>query len=229
MATHTTSSGRTGNGALFHGFRPRDILILLFLVLAAWNLLPPRQQEVRNIDTPGRSVVCFGDSLTAGVGAKPGEDVASRLGAALGRTVVNAGVSGDTTTSALARVATSVLVHRPGIVVVCLGGNDFLRGVPLETAGENLGAIVREIQQSGAMVVLGGFTFPSLAGDWAAMYARVARREGCLLVPDLLDGISGNPDLKSDSIHPNAAGYAIMAGRLEKPLRGLMRRAGWAG
>lgn len=174
-------------------------------------------------------MVCFGDSLTAGVGANPGEDIASRLGAALGRAVVNAGVSGDTTADALARVAADVLVHRPGIVVVCLGGNDFLRGIPVETAGENLGAIVRAIHQSGAMVVLGGFSFPSFAADWAGMYARVAKREGCLLVPDLLAGIAANPDLKSDSIHPNAAGYAVLAGRLEKPLRDLMRRAGWTG
>jgi lysophospholipase L1-like esterase len=60
------------------------------------------------------------------------------------------------------------------------------------------------------------------------MYARVAEREGCLLVPDLLAGIVRKPDLMSDSIHPNAAGYAVLAGRLEKPLRDLMRRAGWA-
>ncbi|MHB8836211.1 MAG: GDSL-type esterase/lipase family protein [Candidatus Methylomirabilia bacterium] len=172
-------------------------------------------------------MVCFGDSLTAGVGAKPGEDIASRLGAALGRSVVNAGVSGDTTKTALLRVAADVLVHRPGIVVVSLGGNDFLHGVPAETAGENLGAIVRTIQESGAMVVLGGFSFPSLSEDWLGMYARVAERQGCLLVPDLLAGIAGKPELKSDSIHPNAAGYAVMAGRLEKPLRDLMRRAGW--
>jgi len=229
MASRTTPSVRTGSSARIPGFRLRDALIAVFLVLAVWTLLPPRQQEVRNLETPGRSVVCFGDSLTAGVGAKPGEDITSRLGAALGRTVVNAGVSGDTTAAALARLASDVLVHRPGIVVVCLGGNDFLRGVPVETASENLGAIVRAIHQSGAMVVLGGFSFPSLNADWAEMYARVAKCEGCLLVPDLLAGIVRKPDLMSDSIHPNGAGYAVMAGRLEKPLRELMRRAGWTG
>jgi len=229
MATRPTPSARAGSFARFRGFRLRDALIAVFLILAVWTLLPSRQKEIRNIETPGRSVVCLGDSLTAGNGANPGEDIASRLGAALGRAVVNAGVSGDTTAAALARVGTDVLVHRPGIVVVCLGGNDFLRGVPVETASENLGAIVRAIHQSGAMVVLGGFSFPSLAGDWAGMYARVAEREGCLLVPDLLAGIVRKPDLMSDSIHPNAAGYAVLAGRLEKPLRDLMQRAGWGG
>ncbi len=227
MTSLPTPSARRGSGPRFHGFRLRDVLLVGFLILAVWTLLPPRQQEVRNIGTPGRSVVCFGDSLTAGFGAKPGEDIASRLAAALGLPVVNAGVSGDTTAAALARVAADVLVHRPGIVVVCLGGNDFLRGVPVETAAENLGAIVRAIHQSGAMVVLGGFSFPSLTGDWAGMYARVAKREGCLLVPDLLAGIAGKPEMKSDSIHPNAAGYAVLAGHLEKPLRDLMRLAGW--
>lgn len=229
MSSRTTLTARTGRSAGFRGFWPRGILIAAFLALAVWNLLPPRQQQVRNLDTPGRAVVCFGDSLTAGMGAGPGEDIASRLGSALGRAVVNAGVSGDTTAAALARVPADVLAHGPGIVVVCLGGNDFLRGVPVERAGENLGAIVRAIHDSGAMVVLGGFSFPGLAADWAGMYARVAEREGCLLVPDLLAGIAGNPDLKSDSIHPNAAGNAVMAGRLEKPLRELMRQAGWPG
>ena len=228
MASRTTHSARADSGPRFR-FRLRDALIAVFLVLAVWTLLPPRQQEVRNLETPGRSVVCFGDSLTAGVGARPGEDIAARLGTALGRTVVNAGVSGDTTAAAQARVSSDVLVHRPGIVVVCLGGNDFLRGVPVETAGENLGAIVRAIHRSGAMVVLGGFSFPSINADWAGMYARVAQREGCLLVPDLLAGIVRKPELMSDSIHPNGAGYAVLAGRLEKPLRDLMRRAGWAG
>ena len=228
MASRTTPSARAGSLTRFRGFRLRDTLIAVFLILAVWTLLPRRQQEVRNIDTPGRSVVCFGDSLTAGVGAKPGEDIASRLGTALGRAVVNAGVSGDTTASALKRVGAGVLVHRPGIVVVCLGGNDFLRGIPVETAGENLGAIVRAIHQSGAMVLLGGFSFPSINADWAGMYAGVAEREGCLLVPDLLAGIARKPDLMSDSIHPNGAGYAVLAGRLEKPLRDLLRRAAWA-
>ncbi len=123
MVSRTTPPARAGSLARIRGFRLRDILIGVFLVLAVWTLLPRRQQEVRNIDTPGRAMVCFGDSLTAGVGARPGEDIASRLGAALGRAVVNAGVSGDTTSDALARVAADVFVHRPGIVVICLGGN----------------------------------------------------------------------------------------------------------
>ena len=118
MVSRTTPPARAGSLARIRGFRLRDILIGVFLVLAVWTLLPRRQQEVRNIDTPGRAMVCFGDSLTAGVGARPGEDIASRLGAALGRAVVNAGVSGDTTSDALARVAADVLVHRPGIVVI---------------------------------------------------------------------------------------------------------------
>jgi len=227
MPARTRTAAPADRGPRSRGFWLRGLLIVACLAFVVWNLLPPRQQEVRNHDTPGRSVVCFGDSLTAGVGAGPGEDIASRLGSALGRSVVNAGVSGDTTASALARVSADVLVQHPGIVVVSLGGNDFLRGIPVTTAGENLGAIVQAIHQSGAMVLLGGFSFPSLSGDWPEMYARVAEREGCLLVPDLLAGITGKPGLTSDSIHPNAAGYAVLAGRLEKPLRDLMRRAGW--
>lgn len=199
------------------------------LAAAALTLLVRggRAAPVRNLDTPHRAIVCLGDSLTAGVGAGPGEDFPALLARALGRPVVNAGVRGDTTAGARRRFAADVLTHRPGIVVVCLGANDFMRGATAADAEANLAAIARTAQAAGAMVVLGGFTFPSLAEDWGAMYERVARAEGCLLVPRLLAGILSDPALKSDEVHPNAKGYAILAERLAGPIAALVRRAGW--
>ncbi|HXG59300.1 MAG TPA: arylesterase [Thermoanaerobaculia bacterium] len=188
-------------------------------------LRPSRYGKVRNLDSRGSSIIAFGDSLTAGYGAGAGEDYPSRLAAGSGLTVINAGVSGDTTASALTRLQSDVLARDPRIVIVGLGGNDFLRRVPIETTEANLRAIVRRIQQSGAMVILLGFRFPSLGPSYETMYERIADEEGCLLVEDLLDGIMGDPSLKSDEIHPNARGYAMMAERVAGPLQGLVEAA----
>jgi lysophospholipase L1-like esterase len=133
--------------------------------------------------------------------------------------VINAGVSGDTTEGALARVDADVLANDPRIVIVGLGGNDFLRGVGIASTEANLRAIVKEIQRGGAMVVLLGFRFPSLGANYESMYERVAEEEGCLFVADVLDGILIDPALKSDQIHPNGRGYKLIAERVAGPLR----------
>lgn len=195
------------------------------VVLLAWLFWPSPYGSVKNLASSGSAVIAFGDSLTAGYGVSRGEDYPSRLAARAGVEVVNAGVSGDTTDSALARIDHDVLAKNPRIVIVGLGGNDFLRGVPISTTEANLRTMVRQIQGAGAMVVLLGFEFPSITSGYASMYERVAADEGCLLVPDMLDGIVGNPALKSDEIHPNAPGYDLMAERVEAPLRALVAKA----
>lgn len=190
-----------------------------------WFLWPSPASRVKNLESRGTAIIAFGDSLTAGYGAQPGEDYPSQLAARIGRPILNAGVSGDTTDAALARIDSDVLARDPRIVIVGLGGNDFLRRADLGATESNLRSIVRRVQDSGAMVVLLGFRFPSLGPSYESMYERVAKEERCLLVPDLLDGILRDPKLKSDEIHPNAAGYAVMAGRIEKPLQRLIRAA----
>ena len=195
---------------------------VLLLVVIAW---PWPYAKVRNLDSRGVNVFAFGDSLTAGYGAQAGQDYPSRLSALLGEPVLNAGVSGDTTESALARLDDAVLTRDPRIVIVGLGGNDFLGGVPVATTEANLREIVRKIEGAGAMVVLLGFRFPSLNADYEAMYEKVAKEEGCLLVPRILRGILNDSSMKSDAIHPNAKGYALMAERIAGPCRKLIARA----
>ena len=197
----------------------------LLLVLIVWLLFPSKYSRVRNLESHGTNIIAFGDSLTAGYGAGPGQDYPANLAKLIGREVINAGVSGDTTDSALARLDPDVLQHEPRIVIVGLGGNDFLRGAPITSTEANLRTIVKQVQASGAMVVLLGFNFPSLTASYGKMYKRVASDEGCLLIPDLLDGIIGNPSLKSDEIHPNAKGYALMAERVAAPCGKLIRKA----
>jgi lysophospholipase L1-like esterase len=180
---------------------------------------------VTNLASRGTTIIAFGDSLTAGYGASAGEDYPSRLSSLMATPVLNAGVSGDTTEMALARLEQDVLSHDPRIVIVGLGGNDFLQGVAISTTESNLRAIVRKIQSGGAMVVLLGFRFPSLGASYETMYESVARDGGCLLIPGILRGIITDPSLKSDQIHPNARGYQLMAERIAGPCKGLVKRA----
>lgn len=197
----------------------------VLVMLAFWALRPSPYSRVTNLGSRGSSVIAFGDSLTAGYGASAGEDYPSRLSAMSGVQVVNAGKSGDTTESALTRIESDVLSANPRIVIVGLGGNDFLGGMAMQTTEANLRTIIRRIQGVGAMVVLLGFRFPSLTASYEDMYKRVAREEGCLLIDRTLKGILTDPSLRSDQIHPNARGYDLMAQRMTEPLRELVRKA----
>lgn len=196
-------------------------LVVVFAGWVAWRHFSIG--NVRNVHSRGSNVIAFGDSLTAGYGAQAGEDYPSRVSAATGVAVINAGVSGDTTEMALARVDKDVLARDPRIVIVGLGGNDFLQSTSIATTEQNLRAIVEKIESAGASVILLGFRFPSVNADYEGMYKRVANDERCLLVPNVLSGILTHPELKSDEIHPNARGYQLMADRIAGPLQKLMR------
>jgi len=202
----------------------KNIAVLVVFAIALWFLWPA--PKVANLHSRGTNIIAFGDSLTAGYGAQPGEDYPSRLAAIAGTPVINAGVSGDTTDTALARIDTDVLSRDPRVVIVGLGGNDFLRSAPIATTEANLRTIIEKIHAAGAMVVLLGYSFPSLSANYEKMYERIAKDEQCLLVPNVLRGIETNPQLKSDEIHPNGRGYQLIAERVAGPFAKLMRRAG---
>jgi acyl-CoA thioesterase-1 len=197
----------------------------LLLIVIVWALWPSPYSKVANLGSRGSSIIAFGDSLTAGYGASAGEAYPSRLSTMIGAPVLNAGVSGDTTEAALARIDADVLARDPRIVIVGLGGNDYLRGVPISSTEANVRTIVHKIQGAGAMAVLLGFRFPSLNANYEKMYEGVARDERCLLVAHLLAGILTDPSLKSDEIHPNARGYQLMAERISGPVKKLIRKA----
>lgn len=181
--------------------------------------------SIRNLASRGTTLVCFGDSLTQGVGAPSGEDFPSLLAAALPIPVVNAGIAGETIADGLRRLERDVLSQEPRLVVVFFGGNDFLRRIPREETRRNLELTVERIQEAGAMVVLVGFRAGLLTDETGPLYEAVARGRGVLYIPDALAGILSDPRLKSDAVHPNGAGYRKLADRLLADLRPLLKAA----
>lgn len=191
-------------------------LLLLPLLLAGLACRP----HVPNLDSPGRTIVCLGDSITAGVGAGAGESYPERLAAELGVPVVNAGVPGDTAAQGLARLD-GVLAHDPWLVVVELGGNDLLRQVPLESTERSLRAIVERILAARAVPLLVEVHGP-FGGRYGALFERLAGDYDVPLIADALPDILADPALKSDEVHPNAAGYRKLAGAVADELAPLL-------
>jgi acyl-CoA thioesterase-1 len=169
-------------------------------------------------------VIFLGDSLTAGLGVSADEAFPALVAKALrdeGRPIrmVNAGVSGDTTTGGLDR-AGWLLEQKPDVLVVGLGVNDAFRGQPVDRIEANLRSIVKRAKAAGARVVLLGMRVPTNYGPdyteaFAAIYGRIAKSEKVELMPFLLDGVGGHPELNlEDGIHPNPEGQRIVAAKV---------------
>ncbi|GGC26817.1 arylesterase [Novosphingobium marinum] len=170
-------------------------------------------------------VLAFGDSLLAGYGLDDGESYPAKLEAALrsrgvNARVVNAGVSGDTTADGLRRLEFTLNSQNkaPALVVISLGGNDMLRGLPVEETRNNLDAMLDELSERGIPVVLlGMLAAPNMGKDYAsrfnAIYPAMARKHNAALVPFFLQAVMDRPDLlQDDRIHPTAAGIEAMVG-----------------
>ncbi|MGH9239856.1 MAG: GDSL-type esterase/lipase family protein [Vicinamibacterales bacterium] len=171
------------------------------------------------------TVVAFGDSITAGVGTSGNNDYVSVLSNRTGVSIINAGRPGDTTASALARIDSAVLSRDADIVMVFLGGNDLLQGVPVQQRIANITAIVQQIRSDGAAVILIGVGSGALDAFEGALPG-IASQTSSTLVPAVLDGIFGVPSLMADLIHPNNAGHAIIADRIEPALRAALAAVG---
>ncbi len=168
---------------------------------------------------PHDIIVAFGDSLTHGTGASPDAAYPAVLAALTGRTVVNAGVPGETTADGLQRLPGVLAEHKPRLVLLGLGGNDLLRRVPEAKTENNLRLLVRTIRESGADVVLIGVPEPKLFGGAAPVYARLADELRVPLEDEVFVEVLKDNRLKSDPIHANAAGYRVVAERLAEFLR----------
>lgn len=193
----------------------------------------------------GPLIWALGDSLTAGYGLPPADGFTVQLEAALRRagvpaTVRNGGISGDTSAQGQARLKWGLrgLGATPDLVIVELGANDMLRGLPPREAEAHLDAILAELQRRHIRVLIAGMkAAPNLGPDYRrafdTIYQRLARRHGAALYPFFLDGVAGNRALiQADGLHPNARGVTIIVGRMLPAVKAALaksRREAWAG
>lgn len=195
---------------------------------------PPRasaQADSTNGDTRPR-IVFLGDSLTAGLGLPQSESVPSLIGARLEQEgyeyqVVNAGVSGDTSAGGLSRLEWS-LEGDVKVLVIELGGNDGLRGLPVAAMRKNLDEIISTAKQRGITVVLTGMEAPPNYGDaytteFRQVFRDLAREHDVAFVPFFLEGVAGIPELnQGDGIHPNAEGARVVERTLWQALEPIL-------
>jgi acyl-CoA thioesterase-1 len=181
------------------------------------------------------TVLVFGDSLSAAYGIGAREGWVTLLEERLKRekfdnySVANASISGETTSGGAARIEEALARTRPALVIVALGGNDGLRGLPVAQMKVNLSRIVEAAQRRRARVLLAGMRMPPnygarYAGEFEAAFADVARRHKLPLVPFLLEGVADRRELmQPDNIHPTAAAQPIIVETVWKGLRPLLR------
>ena len=184
-----------------------------------------------------REIVVVGDSISAEYGLARGTGWVALLGQRMAEqklpwTVANASISGDTTSGGLARLPQVLKQHHPKVVVIELGGNDALRGLPMSDTRKNLDAMTRMAEAAGARVVIAGMMVPPNFGrkyqaDFAQVYADVAAAHKAALVPFLFKGIADRPDaddwFQADRIHPVAKAHPIILDNVWPFLKPLLK------
>ncbi len=171
-------------------------------------------------------MVILGDSLGAGYEMTKGDGFVEVLGGRLGIEITNLSKSGITTGDTRPRVKEEVLPLKPSLVLLQVGGNDALQKVDPARTKENLAAMIEELQGAGIPVILLGVRGGLLNDDYKDVYKDLASTYQTGFVPDLLDGILTHPELKIDSIHPNAKGHQVVADHVEPELRRVLALIG---
>ena len=160
---------------------------------------------------PGSVVLAFGDSLTHGTGASTGQSYPDGLSALLGRPVINVGIPGEVSAAGLKRLPAVLDEYQPTLVILCHGGNDFLRRLDQAKTVSNLEAMITLIRSRGADVVLVGVPKLGFGLQVPEFYAKIAEKYKIPLQDDILLDLLGDNNMKSDAIHHNATGYRLMA------------------
>jgi len=164
-------------------------------------------------------ILAFGDSLTAGTGAAESESYPAILAGLTGRKVINAGLPGEVSASGLQRLPDLLERERPALLILCHGGNDLLRQQDQKALAENLRGMLRLAGEKGVPVLLVAVPSFNLTLKPPALYAELAKEFNLPIEGKVLPRILGKSSLKSDHIHPNAAGYRQMAEALFKLLK----------
>jgi len=212
-------------GGLWRGlFKP-----ILLLTLAVATM--PQVRAIAQDSSGRKTVVVLGDSLAAGFGVEPSQAFPALLqekinAAGLNYQVVNAGVSGDTSSDGLNRI-NWLLKRRIDVLILELGGNDGLRGIPVATTKANLQSIIDRVKQKypDAKIIVAGMQMPPNMGEayttaFRKLFQELAEKNHAALVPFLLEGVGGRPELNQpDHIHPTAEGHKIVAENVWKVLK----------
>ena len=164
-------------------------------------------------------ILAFGDSLTFGTGAGDAESYPAQLEQLIGRRVVRAGVPGEVTAQALARLPDALEQHSPRLLLLCIGGNDFLRRTGNAQAEQNVRAMVKLARSRGIGVLLIGTPQPGLLVKPPAFYAAIAEELAVPYEGGVVGEVLRDAALRSDPIHPNARGYRLIAERLAETLK----------
>jgi len=213
----------------------RDFILKLAGTVAGLCVLPAWAQGAKPAAS-AQPILVLGDSLSAEYGLARGAGWVALLEKRLSEqkiavTVVNASVSGDTTSGGRARLGALLAQHKPAVVVLELGANDALRGLPLKSTQENLNWMVQAAQKSGAKVVLVGMQIPpnygsAYARQFEGIFETVARQNKAALVPFLLKGVADGPNPKAlfqtDGFHPRAQAHPQMLDNVWPVLRKLL-------
>jgi acyl-CoA thioesterase-1 len=187
-----------------------------------------------------RNILVFGDSLSAGYGLRSGEAWPVLLAGRVREkapeyAVANASISGETTAGGRTRLPAALRQHKPQVLILALGANDGLRGLPVGTMRDNLRAMIREARAGGAAVLLVGMELPpnygpDYTGKFREAFAELAREEKTAFVPFLLDGFGDKRDLfQADTIHPTAAAQPLILDNVWPALAPLLRGSGAGG
>ena len=197
------------------------IPVLKFLFLAALLAACAKSPQVAPLGVDD-VVLAFGDSLTFGSGALPSESYPAQLQLLINRRVVNGGVPGEISADAILRLPLQLEEVHPKLLILCHGGNDFLRKLDENAAAANIGAMVRLARNAGVDVVLLATPKPGLLMSPPDFYAQLAKQFAIPIDDGVLKSVLRDNELKSDLIHPNARGYAQIAQAVSR----LLKKAG---
>src|SRR5688572_863757 len=193
-----------------------SVLRFAFLILLIWGCSErPKLERL----APDAVVLAFGDSLTFGTGANEDESYPAQLEKLIARRVVRAGVPGEVTAQALARLPEALEEHAPRLLLLCIGGNDFLRRLGNQQAERNVRAMVKLARSRGGAVLLIGTPEPRSTVAPPAFYAGIAKEYRLPYEQSIIGEVLKDRALKSDPIHPNARGYKLIAERLAASLK----------
>ena len=172
------------------------LLGVVLLVCFIFALGGCAKREISNINSRGKNIICFGDSITFGYGVNKGEDYPTALSKILNLPVINAGIDGDTSIQALIRLESDVLSKDPRLVIVEFCGNDFIKGVPKEQTFKNIKEVIERIQAKGIMVALVDISAGFFLVEYRGEFEKIAGQTHSIFIPQVLNGIVNNPSMK---------------------------------